>query len=103
MLQYVLCAARFAHYLNVIGRDMLGRVADRRQLQTFLNDWIQQHVAADPGASAEDRARYPLREAKIEVDEVPGEAGHFRLRLFLAPHVQLDRLSAGIKLVTHFP
>ncbi|MEI8372976.1 MAG: type VI secretion system contractile sheath large subunit [Planctomycetota bacterium] len=103
MLQYVFCASRFAHYLKVIGRDKVGQVPDRRQLQSLLHDWIHQYVAADPGASAATRAKYPLREALIEIDEHPADPGHFRLKLFLAPHVQLDQLSAGIRLVTALP
>jgi type VI secretion system ImpC/EvpB family protein len=103
MLQYVLCASRFAHYLKVIGREKIGQIPNRGQLETMLQNWIQQYVAVDPGASAATRARYPLREAKIEIDEHPADPGHFRLRLFLAPHVQLDQLSAGIRLVTALP
>jgi len=103
MLQYVLCASRFAHYIKVIGRDKVGQTPDRRQLETLLHNWIMQYVAIDPGAKADTRAKFPLREAKIEIDEQPADPGHFRLKLFLAPHVQLDQVSAGIRLVTSLP
>jgi type VI secretion system ImpC/EvpB family protein len=100
MLQYVLCASRFAHYVKVIGRDKVGQTPERQKLQSVLHNWVHQYVANDPGTSAAARAKYPLREAKIEIDEHPADPGHFRLTLFLAPHVQLDQMSAGIRLVT---
>ncbi len=50
MLQYVLCASRFAHYVKVIGRDKVGQTADPRKLETLLHNWIHQYVASDPGA-----------------------------------------------------
>jgi type VI secretion system protein ImpC len=103
MLQYVLCASRFAHYLKVIGRGKIGQTLDRDEIQMSLHNWIHQYVADDSGVSASTRARFPLREAKVEVDENPSDPGHFRVTLFLAPHIQLDQLSAGIKLVTQLP
>jgi type VI secretion system ImpC/EvpB family protein len=102
MLQYVLCASRFAHYLKVIGRNKVGDVPDRQKLQAFLHDWVFQYVSSD-SADAEARAKRPLRDAKIEVDDYPGEPGHYRLKLFLAPHLQVDQLSAGIRLVAKLP
>ena len=103
MLQYVLCASRFAHYLKAIGREKIGGSANTGQLAFSLHNWVQQYVAADPGASPIERAKRPLREAKVEVEEKPGDPGHLHLRLFLAPHVQLDQMSAGIRLITELP
>jgi type VI secretion system ImpC/EvpB family protein len=100
MLQYILCASRFAHYLKVIARDQVGGVSDAKRFQSQLHSWIHQFVAKNPGASPAERARFPLREAQVEVAPHPAEPGHLRATLMLQPHLQLDELTASVKLVT---
>jgi type VI secretion system protein ImpD len=100
MLQYMLCTSRFAHYVKVIARDKIGAFADPQGLQSFLHSWIQRYVAPDPKMSAKDKAKFPLRQAKISVREHPGKPGSFLTDIFLWPHFQLDELSASVKLVT---
>jgi predicted component of type VI protein secretion system len=54
----------------------------------------------DPDASPENKARKPLREAKVKVDRVPGRAGSYKCTIELMPHFQLDALSASVRLST---
>jgi type VI secretion system ImpC/EvpB family protein len=103
MLQYMLCSSRFAHYVKVIARDKVGSFADARDLQTFLHSWLQQYVAPGTGVSAEVKAKFPLRSAKVTVRDHPGKPGHFLTEVLLWPHFQLDELTASVKLVTEFP
>ncbi len=100
MLQYVLCASRFAHYLKVLARDKLGSFTEAPQFERFLSQWVNQYVTPDDQASAETRARMPLRAASVEVREEPGTAGAFRVVMRLQPHFQIDRLDATLKLVS---
>lgn len=100
MLQYVLCASRFAHYLNVIARDKVGRFTEAGALQKQLHSWIQQFVAVDPGASPATRAKFPLQAAKVEIRDHPRDPGHFLAELYLSPHFQLDELTASVRLVS---
>ncbi len=100
MLQYVLCASRFAHYLKTRTREKVGSPASPSEMQAELHEWLHQFVAADPGASAEVRARFPLRSAAVEVRPMPGQPGHYRMTLQLSPHYQLDDMSATVKLVS---
>jgi type VI secretion system protein ImpD len=100
MLQYVLCASRFAHYLNVIARDKVGRFTEAKALERQLHSWIQQFVAVDPGASPATRAKFPLQAAKIEIRDHPRDPGHFLAELYLSPHLQLDELTASVRLVS---
>ena len=44
----------------------------------------------------EVKARKPLRDAKIEVVEVPGKPGAYRAVAFLKPHFQLDELTVSL-------
>ncbi len=100
MLQYVLCASRFAHYLNVIARDKIGRFTEAKALERQLHSWVQQFVAVDPGASPATRAKFPLQAAKIEIRDHPRDPGHFLAELYLSPHFQLDELTASVRLVS---
>ena len=100
MLQYMLCVSRFAHYLKVLARDRVGSFAEAIDLENFLNEWINNYVTPDDQASAEVRARLPLRAANVEVREEPGTAGNYRVIMRLQPHFQLDQIDATLKLVT---
>jgi type VI secretion system protein ImpC len=102
-LPYVLAASRFAHYLKVIMRDKIGSFMTRGNVETYLNTWITQYVLLSDDAGQELKARYPLREARVDVTEVPGKPGCYRAVAFLRPHFQLDELSASIRLVADLP
>jgi type VI secretion system protein ImpC len=98
MLQYVLCASRFAHYLKVIGRKRLGssKVGD---LEDELNRWLNQYVVPDDHAKPEARLKHPLREGRVTVVPVPGKPGAFQLEMLLRPHYQLDAFHTTLRLV----
>jgi len=102
-LPYILAMSRFAHYMKVIMRDKIGSFMSRGDCERFLNQWIVQYVTEDDSASAETKAQYPLREAKVEVMEVPGKPGAYRAVAFLRPHFQLDELTVSLRLVTELP
>ena len=99
MLQYVLCCSRIAHYLKVKARDKIGTVASARQIENDLGMWLVDYVTPDEKASPAMKARFPLREAEVKVDEAPGEPGKYYLTIRLLPHYQLDQLSACVTLV----
>jgi type VI secretion system ImpC/EvpB family protein len=99
-LRYVLCVSRFAHFLKVIARDKLGTFTEAPAFERFLWDWVNQYVTPDDHATAETRAKMPLRAAQVEVREEPGTAGAYCVVMRLQPHFQLDRLDATLKLVT---
>jgi type VI secretion system ImpC/EvpB family protein len=100
MLQYVLCVSRMAHYLKVIARDKVGSFTEAPAFQRFLTEWVNQYVTPDDQASADVRARLPLRAAQVEVREESGTAGSYQVVMRLQPHFQLDRLDATLRLVT---
>lgn len=103
MLPYVLASSRFAHYLKVIMRDKVGSFMTRDNVQTYLNNWIADYVLINDNAPQEIKAQYPLREARVDVSEVPGKPGAYRATVFLRPHFQLEELTASIRLVATLP
>ncbi|KRP45762.1 type VI secretion system protein ImpC [Pseudomonas libanensis] len=102
-LQYIFAVSRIAHYLKSMMRDKIGSFASVSSVSTFLNTWISQYVLLNDNASQEAKAQYPLREASIQVSEVPGRPGVFRAVAFLRPHYQLDELSVSLRLVAELP
>ena len=100
MLQYMFCVGRFAHYVKVIGRDRVGSYATPEECQSYLRNWLMEYTNADDDASNEQKAKYPLREADVEVRENPGNPGIFNCTIHLRPHFQLDQVISSFKLVT---
>lgn len=103
MLPYMLVSSRFAHYLKVMLRDKIGSFTTRGNVQSYLNTWIGNYILLDDDASQDMKARFPLREARVDVYEVPGRPGVYRANVFLRPHFQLEELSASIRLVAELP
>ncbi len=102
-LPYMLAVSRFAHYLKTIMRDKIGSFMSRSDCERFLNRWMMQYVTEDDNASPTTKAQYPLREARVEVAEVPGKPGVYRAIAFLRPHFQLDELTVSLRLVAELP
>jgi type VI secretion system protein ImpC len=102
-LPYILNASRFAHYLKVICRDKIGSFQTKDTMTTHLNRWISGYILGTDDAGQDLKAQYPLREARIDVFDVPGKPGAYRAVAFLRPHFQLEELTASIRLVAELP
>jgi len=102
-LQYIMATSRFAHYLKAMMRDKVGSFMSRKNCEDFLNRWIANYVTADDTASQATKAQFPLREARVDVVEVPGKPGVYRAAAFLRPHFQLDELTVSLRLVAELP
>ena len=100
MMQYILCVSRFAHYVKVMGRDRVGSVTSSEQLERILDDWLKKYVTPDDNASPETKARYPLREARVQVRPKPGASGAYHCVFHLVPHYQLDEIAVRVRLST---
>ena len=75
----------------------------REECDLFLNRWINNYVLENDVAPAAQKAKYPLREARVDVSEIPGKPGAYRAVAFLRPHFQLDELSVSLRLVAELP
>jgi type VI secretion system protein ImpC len=102
-LPYIMATCRFAHYLKAMMRDKIGSFTTRDEIQKFLNRWISQYVTVDDSATQSVKAKYPLREARVDVEEVKGKPGVYRAVAFLRPHFQLDELTVSLRLVASLP
>ncbi len=96
----MLCVSRFAHYVKIIGRDMVGSFRTAEEVEAQLQSWLTGYVNTSLSAGPEMRARYPLVAARVTVRERPGRPGVYGCVILLQPHFQLDDVTASFRLVT---
>ena len=102
-LPYVMAASRFAHYIKAMMRDKVGSFMTKENVSDYLNKWISDYVLLDDRASQSSKASFPLREARVDVEDVVGKPGVYKAVVYLRPHFQLDELTASIRLVAELP
>jgi len=102
-LPYIMATSRIAHFLKVMARDKIGSFMEASDAEEWLNRWIANYVNGSPGASAEMKARFPLAEANVEVKEVPGQPGVYSAIAWMRPWLQMEELSASLRLVANIP
>lgn len=102
-LPYIMAASRIAHFLKCIARDKIGSFMERQDMEDFLKRWISNYVLDDPKASGEMKAKYPLAEAAISVEEIPGAPGSYNAVALLRPWLQLEELSTSLRMVAKLP
>ena len=102
-LPYLLAVCRFAHYLKAMMRDKIGSFMSRRECERFLNSWIRNYTIANDDAPFATKAKNPLRDARVDVSEIPGKPGAYRAVAYLRPHFQLDEIGVSLRLVADLP
>ena len=102
-LPYIFAVSRFAHYLKCIVRDKIGSFKEREDMQNWLSNWINNYVTSDPNASEEVKAKYPLAEARVEVEDIEGQPGYYNAKFYMRPHYQLEGLTTSLRLVSKLP
>lgn len=102
-LPYIMASSRFAHFLKVMARDKIGSFMEASDCEEWLNRWITNYVTADPKPGEETKARYPLREARVEVKEVPGAPGSYNAVAHLRPWLQMEELTTSLRMVARIP
>lgn len=102
-LPYLMAASRFAHYLKVMARDKIGSFQEAGDVERMLNRWINNYVNTNENAGQEMKARFPLREARIEVREIPGRPGSYNAVAHIRPWLQMEELTTSLRMVARIP
>jgi len=100
MLQHVLCGSRVAHYIKVMMRDKIGSFSSAELCERALSDWLLKYTAGQEDLDWETQARYPLKQASVDVKEHPEKPGEYVCVIRLQPHYQLDQMVSELELVT---
>jgi type VI secretion system protein ImpC len=98
-LPYMFIISRLAHYIKVLQREQIGSWKERTDLDRELNTWIRQYVANQENPSPAVRSRRPLREAMIQVEDVEGDPGWYRVDLKVRPHFKYMGANFTLSLV----
>jgi type VI secretion system protein ImpC len=102
-MPYLMATSRFAHYLKVMARDKIGSFMEASDVEAWLNRWINNYVNSNESAGQEMKARFPLREARVEVREIPGRPGSYNAIAYLRPWLQMEELTTSMRLVARIP
>lgn len=102
-LPYLMATGRFAHFLKVMARDKIGSFMEASDCEAWLNRWINNYVNTNPDIGPEMKARKPLREARIEVKEIPGKPGSYNAVAHLRPWLQMEELTTSMRMVARIP
>ena len=102
-LPYIMATSRFAHYLKVMARDKIGSFMEASDCEIWLNRWITNYVNSSENAGQEMKARYPLREARVEVKEIPGRPGSYNAVAYMRPWLQMEELTTSMRMVARIP
>ena len=99
-LNSMLCVSRFAHYIKILGRDMVGSFKTAGEIEIGLQKWLSSYVNANLEVGRETQARFPLVSGRVTVRELSGRPGVFGCTMHLQPHFQLDDVGTTFHLVT---
>ncbi|MGZ0717739.1 type VI secretion system contractile sheath large subunit [Pseudomonas palleroniana] len=103
-LPYLFATCRFAHYLKCIVRDKIGSFKSRAEMETWLNNWIIRYVERNPSTATDaDKARKPLANAEVVVEDIEENPGFYQAKFYLRPHYQLEGLTVSLRLVSQLP
>jgi type VI secretion system protein ImpC len=85
-LPYNFMVSRLAHYLKVMQRENLGSWQTKEKMQTELSNWIRQYVNDTETPMPGTVGRRPFRRAAVEVEDVAGDPGWYKVSMKLMPH-----------------
>ena len=90
--------SRVAHYLKVMQRELIGSYISREILQSRLQWWLTQHTCKT-ASTPFMKSKFPFKESGVWVEDVPGNAGWYRIRLQIVPHFKYMGADFSLSLV----
>lgn len=102
-LPYIFACSRFSHYLKHMVYSKIGSNMEREDMQRWLGKWIQNYVAQGAMSSDKEKARRPLSQAEVVVEDDPENPGMYDAKFFLRPHYQLEGANVSLRLVSKLP
>jgi type VI secretion system protein ImpC len=86
-----------------MARDKIGSFTEATDCEKWLNRWIANYVNTDATAGPGMKAKYPLREASVQVKEIPGKPGSYNAVAYMRPWLQMEELTASLRMVARIP
>ena len=76
---------------------------EAQDAERWLNGWIKNYTNSNRDASPEMKSKFPLAEAQIKVQENPGAPGSYSAVAHLRPWLQMEELTASLRMVADIP
>jgi type VI secretion system protein ImpC len=102
-LSSVLAASRFAHLVKAIARSQAGGFASSEALGAELNRRLLDYRIDRDDIGQEQRARFPLREGRVDVAEGADGPGSYSVVLHVRPHFQMEELTEPMRITIERP
>ncbi|AOT10928.1 MULTISPECIES: type VI secretion system contractile sheath large subunit [Pseudoalteromonas] len=102
-LPYIYLVSRIAHYMKVLQRENIGSSKPRHELEQQLNDWLGALVTKMNNPDESLIATHPLKDAEVNVAEIPGNPGYYRVSTYVVPHFQVEGIDVRLALVGQMP
>ena len=101
-LQSVMIACRLVHYIKIQIRHLIGQLKTASECELILNNWLDNYVTHVAEADADILARFPLKDATVEVVDGSeyGAGARFGCKILLKPQYQIDHIVGEIALST---
>jgi len=97
-LPYMFLISRVAHYLKVMQRELIGSYVSREILQSRLQWWLTGHTCST-ASTPFMKSKFPFKESGVWVEDVPGNAGWYKIRLQIVPHFKYMGADFSLSLV----
>jgi len=98
-MPYLFAVTRMSHYIKVLQREHIGSWRERADLERELNKWAKQYIADQENPSAEIRSKRPFKKIQIDVEDVEGDPGWYRVKMAMRPHFKYMGASFELSLV----
>jgi len=102
-MPYLFLVSRLSHYLKVLQREEIGGAKEKDDIQIELNQWIQKLVIDSVHIMPEQKAKYPLRGASVQVTESEDSPGYYQVKMKVRPHFQVEKIDVDLSLVSKIP
>lgn len=99
-LNLLLGLTRFAHYVKIFSRNLIGSGISAGAIQTRLHQWLAGYTAVGSNVRPEIRSEYPLTAFKVRVWEKPDSPGSILCELYLRPHSQVHHADISLQFQT---
>ena len=83
-----------------MARDKIGSCMEAYDCEAWLHRWIMNYVNNNPKSGQK-----PLvpAQAKVEVKEIPGKPGSYNAVAWMRPWLQMEELTASLRMVARIP
>jgi len=98
-LPYNFMVSRLAHYLKVLQHENLGSWQTKEKMRSELTTWVKQYVNDTDTPMPGTVGRRPFRRVSVEVEDIEGDPGWYKIGLKLMPHVKFQGAMFELSLV----